>query len=196
MLTFSGLNSAIAAQKNILIIGDSLSAGYGLKKGQGWVDLLRSRLLKEGYPYTIVNDSISGDTSSNGLARLKAALAKTQPEVVILELGGNDGLRGIHPLQMQNNLSQAVKLSLDARAKVLLLGVRLPPNYGPVFIQKFLNSYRSIAKAYPIAFVPYFLKGVAEKASLMQADGIHPNAKGQAPMLDNLWPKLKGLLRK
>lgn len=196
MLTFSGLNSAIAAQKNILIIGDSLSAGYGLKKGQGWVDLLRSRLLKEGYPYTIVNDSISGDTSSNGLARLKAALAKSQPEVVILELGGNDGLRGIHPQQMQNNLSQAVKLSLDAGAKVLLLGVRLPPNYGPVFIQKFLNSYRSIAKAYPIAFVPYFLKGVAENASLMQADGIHPNAKGQAPMLDNVWPKLKGLLRK
>ena len=182
------------ADSSILIVGDSLSAGYGIDTQQGWVALLRDRLQKSGYSYLVINASISGDTTSDGLARLPDGLKNYHPAIVIIELGGNDALRGIQINQTQQNISQLITLSKNTKAKVLLLGLRLSPNFGPVYDQKFQSLYPKLAKQFHVAVVPLFLKGVDANPLLMQDDGIHPRAQAQAVLLDNVWVVLRQLL--
>jgi acyl-CoA thioesterase-1 len=179
----------------ILVLGDSLSAGFGMEARQGWVNLLRDRLSAQGFPYRVVNASISGDTTLGGLDRLPAALTTQRPSIVILELGGNDGLRGL-PLQaMRDNLAKAIELSQQAGAKVLLVGMQIPPNYGPAYTRGFMQIYRQLAERYAISLVPFLLAGVSEVRHLMQADNIHPTAEAQPRLLDNVWPQLEPLLK-
>jgi acyl-CoA thioesterase-1 len=178
----------------VLVVGDSISAAYGISRQQGWVNLLQQRLQQKAYPYTVVNASVSGDTSRTGLTRLPLLLERHRPAVVIIELGGNDGLQGLPLAQLQDNLEQMVQLSRQHGARVLLAGIRLPPNYGPAYNRQFAAVFRSVAKDYQLAFVPRLLHGVADRPELMQADGIHPQAGGQAGILANIWPRLEALL--
>lgn len=182
-----------AADPVILVVGDSLSAGYGIELEQSWVALLQKRLKQEGYSYRVVNASISGDTTSAGLRRLPMALKQYLPAIVILELGGNDGLRGLSLGRTRDNLEQMVKLSRQVNAKVLLLGMRIPPNYGSQYTKGFEEIYRDLVKQYSLAFLPFFLEGV-EGRQWMQADGIHPTAEAQPVLVRNVWPVLKDLL--
>lgn len=182
------------ATSTILILGDSLSAGYGIDTQQGWVALLRNRLQKSGYDYQVINASISGDTTSEGVERLPDALNSYHPEIVIIELGGNDALRGIPFNTTQQNLSRLIMMSQKNKTKILLLGLRLPPNYGPVYDQKFQTDYTNLAKQYHVAVVPLFLNGVDSNPQLMQDDGIHPRQEAQSILLNNVWPVLKPLL--
>jgi acyl-CoA thioesterase-1 len=179
--------------KNIVILGDSLSAGYGIDAQKGWVRLLTTKLLKEGN-FNVVNLSISGDTTSNGLAKLNSALQKYQPEVIIIELGANDGLRGLPISQIKNNFEIMFKESQKAGAKILLLGIDLPPNYGPKYREQLKSLFIELAQSYKIALVPMFLEGVAGDDNLMQKDGLHPNEEAQQKILDNVWPHLKAVL--
>ncbi|AGI25015.1 arylesterase [Pseudomonas sp. MT3] len=183
-----------AAAQTLLIVGDSISAGLGLDTSQGWVSLLDKRLKAQGFDYRVVNASISGDTSAGGLARLPALLSEQKPALVVIELGGNDGLRGMAPAQLQQNLSDMVQQSRKAGAKVLLLGMKLPPNYGPRYTDAFARVFESVAREQQIALVPFFLDGVGGVPSMMQADGIHPATVAQPKLLDNVWPTLKPLL--
>ena len=183
-----------AAAGTVLIVGDSISAAFGLDTRQGWVALLEQRLRDEGYDDTVINASVSGDTSAGGQARLPALLAAHKPALVILELGGNDGLRGQPPTQLQQNLASMIDQSRESGAKVLLLGMQLPPNYGPRYTQAFAQVYDTLASEKNVPLVPFFLEGVGGKPELMQADGIHPAAGAQARMLENVWPTLKPLL--
>ena len=183
-----------AAAGTILIVGDSISAGFGLDTRLGWVSLLEQRLSKEGHDDKVLNASISGDTSAGGLARLPALLAEHKPDVVIVELGGNDGLRGQLPAQLKQNLASMIEASQQAGAKVLLLGMQLPPNYGARYTQAFAAVYGELANEKKVALVPFFLEGVGGKPELMQADRIHPAAGAQGLLLDNVWPALKPLL--
>ena len=183
-----------AAAGTVLIVGDSISAAFGLDTRQGWVALLEQRLRDEGFSDTVVNASVSGDTSAGGQARLPALLAAHKPELVILELGGNDGLRGQPPTQLQQNLASMIDQSRASGAKVLLLGMQLPPNYGPRYTQAFAQVYVALASEKKVPLVPFFLEGVGGKPELMQADGIHPAAGAQGRMLENVWPTLKPLL--
>jgi acyl-CoA thioesterase-1 len=181
----------------ILVFGDSISAGYGLAHvEQGWVALLQTRLKTQEYGYQVVNASVSGETSAGGLARLPRALTLHQPNIVILELGANDGLRALPVAQMRANLEQMVDLSMAAGAKVLLLGMRMPPNYGPEFTEQFVSSYGNLAREKNLPLVPFLLKDVALSPALMQGDGMHPNELGQPKLLDNVWPSLKPLLHR
>lgn len=179
--------------RTIVIIGDSLSAGYGINAQKGWVTLLSEKLQQQG-GIKVINLSTSGDTTSNGLAKLAPALKKYTPDVVIIELGANDGLRGLSISQMQTNLETMVKDSQKSGAKVLLLATYLPPNYGSKFLQQFKNVYKDIAQNYKIVVVPMFLEGVAGHNDLMQSDGLHPNEKAQPLILENVWPHLKIML--
>lgn len=181
--------SAEGSQK-ILVLGDSLSAGYGLELGESWVDLLQDRLNRQGYEFTLVNASISGDTSSGGLARLPLALKRHQPALVILELGGNDGLRGLPLKILRRNLTAMITKAKAAGAKVALLGMRIPENYGARYTTGFHSSYGELAREHELAFIDFFMDGVALDRSLMQADGIHPNARAQSQLLDNAWPAI------
>ncbi|MNM68663.1 Esterase TesA precursor [compost metagenome] len=183
-----------AAAQTLLVVGDSISAGLGLDTGQGWVSLLEKRLKEKGYDYRVVNASISGDTSAGGLARLPALLAEEKPELVLIELGGNDGLRGMAPLHLQQNLAAMVSASRDSGAKVILLGMRLPPNYGERYTQAFAQVFQQVAEQQKVALVPFFLDRVGGNPQLMQPDGIHPAADAQPLLLENLWPTLKPLL--
>ncbi|NWA27597.1 arylesterase [Pseudomonas gingeri] len=183
-----------AAAGTILIVGDSISAGFGLDTRVGWVALLEKRLKTEGFADPVVNASISGDTSAGGQARLPALLAEHKPQVVVLELGGNDGLRGQLPAQLKQNLASMIDKSQAAGAKVLLLGMQIPPNYGPRYTQAFAKVYGELAEEKNIALVPFFLEGIGGHPELMQADGIHPAPAGQGMLLDNVWPSLKPLL--
>ena len=183
-----------AAAGTILIVGDSISAGFGLDTRLGWVSLLEQRLSKEGHDDKVLNASISRDTSAGGLARLPALLAEHKPDVVIVELGGNDGLRGQLPAQLKQNLASMIEASQQAGAKVLLLGMQLPPNYGARYTQAFAAVYGELANEKKVALVPFFLEGVGGKPELMQADRIHPAAGAQGLLLDNVWPVLKPLL--
>ncbi|WP_109513601.1 arylesterase [Pseudomonas ovata] len=178
----------------VLIVGDSISAAFGLDTRQGWVSLLQQRLQAQGLDDKVVNASISGDTSAGGLARLPALLAEHKPSVVVLELGGNDGLRGQQPAQLQQNLASMIEQSQKAGAKVLLLGMRIPPNYGPRYTQAFEKVYASLAEEKKVPFVPFFLEGVGGVPGMMQDDGLHPAAGAQATLLENVWPTLKPLL--
>ena len=180
-----------AETPTMLVWGDSLSAAYGIPVDKGWVNLLQEKL---GDQYSVVNGSISGETSSGGLTRLPDALQTHKPTYVLLELGANDGLRGIDLPTMRRNLEQMVKLAQDAKAKVVLIGIKLPPNYGTVFTEKFDAVYTDLAKEYELPLVPFLLAGVAEDWDLMQADGLHPTAAAEPKVLDNVWAVLEGVL--
>jgi len=181
----------------ILVFGDSISAGYGLARvEQGWVALLQTRLKEQEYGYQVVNASVSGETTAGGVARLPRALTLHQPKIVILELGGNDGLRALPIAQMRANLVRMIDLSTAAGAKVLLLGMRMPPNYGPDFTEQFRSCYSEVARDEKLPLVPFLLNDIALSPNLMQADGIHPNELGQPQLLANVWPSLKPLLRR
>lgn len=183
-----------AAAGTVLIVGDSISAGFGLDTREGWVSLLEQRLKREGFDDKVVNASISGDTSAGGRARLPALLAEHKPELVILELGGNDGLRGMLPTQLQQNLAAMINSSKASGAKVLLLGMQLPPNYGARYSKAFAEAFSNVATEKKIPLVPFFLDGVGGHPDLMQSDGLHPAAGAQDKLLENVWPTLKPLL--
>ncbi|WP_017901869.1 arylesterase [Pseudomonas asplenii] len=183
-----------AAAGTVLIVGDSISAAFGLDTRVGWVALLEKRLRDEGFKDKVVNASISGDTSAGGQARLPALLAQHKPELVIIELGGNDGLRGQLPTQLKQNLASMIDDSRASGARVLLLGMQLPPNYGARYTKAFAEVYPALAEEKNVALVPFFLEGVGGHPELMQADGIHPAAAGQDKLLNNVWPTLKPLL--
>ncbi|AUO22208.1 MULTISPECIES: arylesterase [unclassified Pseudomonas] len=183
-----------AAAGTVLIVGDSISAGFGLDTSKGWVALLGQRLKSEGFDDKVVNASISGDTSAGGRARLPAALAEHKPDLVIIELGGNDGLRGQPPEQLKQNLASMIEQSKASGAKVLLLGMQLPPNYGPKYTTAFANVYPALAKEKSVPLVPFFLEGIGGHPELMQADQLHPAVGAQGKLLENVWPTLKPLL--
>jgi acyl-CoA thioesterase I len=195
-LVFIALQNAVASARTILVFGDSLSAAYGIRPEQGWVELLAQRLQAQGYGYQIVNASVSGETSSGGLQRLPRALQLHQPGLVILELGANDALRGLPLSATRENLAAMVQLSQSAGARVLLVGLRIPPNYGPRYTQEFASIFPELAKQYHLPLVPFLLEKVALDPERMQADGLHPNAQGEPPILETLWPYLKPLLKK
>jgi acyl-CoA thioesterase-1 len=180
----------------ILVFGDSISAGYGLPRlDQGWVALLHAKLEQQGYGYQVINASVSGETTEGGLARLPRALSLHHPSVVILELGGNDGLRALPVADMRANLARMIDLSAAGGAKVLLLGMRIPPNYGPAYSEQFSAVYADLTRVKGVPSVPFLLDGVALNPELMQADGIHPNQAGQPRLLENVWPALVPLLK-
>ena len=185
----------LAMARTLLVVGDSISAGYGLADGQGWVRLLEQRLQEQKIDYQVVNASISGDTTAGGLARLLPLLADHRPEVVAIELGGNDGLRGQPLAQIERNLTALVEQAKAKGARVLLLGMRLPPNYGPRYTDGFAQVYTDVAKAQHVALVPFLLEGVGGDPAFMQPDGIHPQAIAQQRLLENAWPHLQPLLR-
>jgi acyl-CoA thioesterase I len=180
---------------SILVLGDSISAGYGIRMEEGWVALLQARLRKEGYGYRVVNASVSGETTTGGLTRLPRALRLNAPRIVILELGGNDGLRGLPLAETRSNLARMVELSSAAGARVLLLGMKIPPNYGPRYAQGFEQLFADIARERKLPLVPFFLDKVALEPGLMQDDGLHPTARAQPLMLDTVWPELRPMLR-
>jgi acyl-CoA thioesterase-1 len=183
-----------ADDSSILVLGDSLSAAYGIRLDQGWVALLGARLKREGYGHRVINASSSGETTGGALARLPRALTLHQPGVVVIELGGNDGLRGLPIAQVRGNLDRLITLSRAANAEVLLIGMRIPPNYGPTYTREFQTMFGEVAKSRDVALVPFFLENVALDESLMQEDGIHPNAAAQPRLLAQVWPKLEPLL--
>lgn len=185
----------LVSAKTILILGDSLSAGYGIDVKQGWVQLLQQRLDQQ-YPkqHKVVNASVSGETTSGALARLPKLLQTYKPEIVVIELGGNDGLRGQPPQMIQNNLAQLVQLSQKQKANVLLFGMKIPPNYGTAYSTAFENNYKIVSQQYKVKLLPFFLEGVAGQKHLIQNDQIHPNAKAQPIMLNVAYPYIKGAL--
>lgn len=188
-------SAARAESPVILVLGDSLSAGYGIPVEKGWVSLLQRRLVERGFPYRVVNASISGDTTSGGLSRLPAALELHRPAIVILELGANDGLRGQPPMAMSRNLSRMIERSQQAGARVLLAEMRIPPNYGPLYAQKFQATFGELAQHYAIPLIPFLLDGVAGNPALIQDDGLHPRAEAQPQILDNVWAVLEPALK-
>lgn len=199
MGSWSGSATANAPQPPaLLIVGDSLSAEYGLRRGTGWVALLEQRLQAEKRPWRVVNASISGDTTSGGRSRLPALLRQHQPKVVVIELGGNDALRGL-PLNMtQDNLAHMARISREAGARVLVLGMQMPPNYGARYAEQFAQLFATVARDERAGLVPFFLEGVAngpDPTALFQPDRIHPSEAAQPRMLDNVWPELSKLLR-
>lgn len=187
-------HAALPAQPVILVYGDSISAGFGLTMEQGWVSQLSNRLRQEGYGFQVVNASVSGETTTGGLARLPRALAAHHPRIVIIELGGNDGLRGLPLATTRANLDAMLSLASGSKRRVLVLGMRMPPNYGERYTRGFAAAYVDLARQHGTAVVPFLLEGVAGNPALMQADGIHPNERGQPVLLDNVWPVLKPLL--
>ncbi|MHB0764337.1 arylesterase [Stutzerimonas sp. NM35] len=178
----------------VLVVGDSISAAFGLETSQGWVHMLQQRLDSQALEYQVVNASISGDTTAGGRSRLPALLDEHAPEVVILELGGNDGLRGQSPLQLKQNLAAMIEMSQEAGAKVLILGMLMPPNLGKRYTEAFAKVFPEVASEYDVPLVPFLLEGVAGVPSMMQGDQIHPTAEAQSKLLDNVWPALEPLL--
>ena len=196
LVTLSFLaSSASSAAPKILVFGDSLSAAYGIPIDRSWVTLLQLRLQQHGYPHQVVNASISGETAGGGRARLPDALQRHRPDVLIVELGANDGLRGFDIARTKQTLREMISLSTSSEINVLLLGIKLPANYGKVYGEKFHQMYLDLAEEADIALVPFFLKGVAETRDLMQADGVHPSAAAQPRILENVWPVLALLLQ-
>ena len=189
------VQAADAQQKTLLIVGDSLSAAYGIDSDAAWVELLRNRL-EDKTPgiWQVANASISGETTDGGLRRLPDLLEKHDPAIVVIELGGNDGLRGFPPEVIRNNLASMIKMSQQQGAEVLLVGIEIPPNYGPRYTKAFANVYSTLAEEYNTAFLPFFLADVYDAEAMMQPDGIHPTAQAQPQLLDNIWLELLTLL--
>lgn len=185
-----------AEPPTVLVFGDSLSAGFGLNVDQSWTSLLQSRLVEQGYEHRVVNASISGETTEGGATRIASEIESFAPDLIILELGGNDGLRGFPPSRMKNNLATIVETSKASGADVVLLGIRIPPNYGQRYIEQFENVFREIAAEYDIRWIEFFMEGIALNDELMQSDGIHPNAAAQPILLDNAWPIIEDALAK
>ena len=180
--------------KSIVVLGDSISASYGFEVDKGWVNLLQMKLDAEKKPYRLVNESISGDTSMGGLARIDQVLSKQRPVVVILELGANDGLRGLHPNRMKENLGQIIERSKKSGAQVLMLSMRIPPNYGKRYTEMFYNVYPQLAQDYDVPLIPFVMKDFALDKNFMQHDGLHPNAKAQPIIAGTVWEYLKPML--
>ena len=185
---------ATAAEQTLLVYGDSLSAGYGMNLEQGWVQLLANRVEELQLPWRVVNGSVSGETTTGGLARLPAMLNSYQPDLVIIELGGNDGLRGLPLDSIRENLIAMIALAQESGATAVLAGIQIPPNYGPRYTLPFFNQYAEIAAAQKLPLIPFLIDGIPQQAELMQDDGIHPKAEAQFMILENVWPVLEGLL--
>lgn len=183
-----GLPALGSDDPTVLVFGDSLSAGYGIDTDQSWTALLQDRLEAQGYEHRVVNASISGETTEGGAARIGAALERFAPALVVLELGGNDGLRGFPPSRMRDNLGTIIEKSKAAGAEVVLLGIRIPLNYGPRYTSEFEGVFREVAAEHQIPWIDFFMDGVALNEELMLSDGIHPNAAAQPILLDNAWP--------
>ncbi len=179
----------------ILVYGDSLSAAYGLSQNAGWPSLLQARLKQERMDYTVTNVSISGETTSGGAARIAAALREHKPRVIIVALGANDGLRGLPPAEMRANLAKIVRAGQKARSRVLLVGMRMPPNYGESYTRQFAAVYADLAREHQTAFVPYLLQGMDQQRELFQSDDMHPTAAAQPILLENVWKALLPLLK-
>jgi acyl-CoA thioesterase-1 len=195
-LLFIALQNAVASDHTLLVFGDSLSAAYGIRAEQGWVALLGQRLQAQGYGYEVVNASVSGETSEGGLQRLPRALQLHHPGLIILELGANDGLRGLPIAATKDNLMKMVQLAQSAGARVLLVGIRIPPNYGPRYTSEFAAVYPDVAKQYGLPLVPFLLEKVALDPTLMQEDGLHPTARGEPLVLDTVWQGLEPLVKR
>lgn len=198
-VTFLAVAFPVVAQKSppvLLVVGDSISAGYGLPPDRGWTRLLRERLQAQGYPHRVVNASISGDTTAGGRARLPQLLREHRPAVVVIELGGNDGLRGGDLNAMRDNLDTMVSMAQKAGARVLLVGMRMPPNYGASYTSRFAAAYTDVARAHNVPLVPFLFEGFADSDEWFQPDRVHPTLNAQPRLLENVWPALKSLLDK
>jgi len=185
-----------AAPPTILVLGDSLSSAYGMDDRQGWVNLLRDKLDDKGYPHEVVNASVSGDTTRDALSRLDATLQRHQPDIVIVELGGNDGLRALSIDAIRANLSRILDIVRESGAKIILAGIRMPPNYGPIYTEAFERLYPELAEQFNAVLIPFFMEDVASEPRLMQDDGVHPNAEAQPVLLDNVWSVLEPVLKR
>lgn len=194
MLVSYSVPAANAGNPTLLILGDSISAAYGINSHQGWVQLLQQRLRDQNYPYQVINASISGATSHNGLNRLPGLLDKHRPDITIIALGGNDGLRGLSLIELKKNLGRMIAASQKKNSRVLLAGIRLPPNYGATFNQRFSTIFYSLAKEYKIPLLKHMMDQVADQRSMMQSDGIHPTAGAQGQLLNNIWSMLRPML--
>ena len=187
--------AAYSASKTLLVLGDSISAEYGLPRDSGWVSLLQTRLSDDKLPVSVVNASISGETTAGGLTRLPGLLQQHKPAVLIIELGGNDGLRGLSLAATQSNLREMIKSADRIGARVLLLGMRVPPNYGPDYSKRFAAMYQGLARERNVKLVPFLFAGLEDTERFFQQDRIHPNQRAQTVMLDNVWPSLQSLLK-
>jgi acyl-CoA thioesterase-1 len=194
LLLLSSALSGGTEVPTVLVFGDSLSAGYGIDVDQSWASLLQTRLQEQGYEHRVVNASISGDTTQSGAARIGQAIETFSPALIILELGGNDGLRGIPPTTMRRNLQEIIETSTESGAAVVLLGIKIPPNYGQRYIDEFERVFRELAAELEVPWIEFFMEGVALNNELMQDDGIHPNAAAQPILLDNAWPVIDSAL--
>ncbi len=188
-------NPAASHAASILVWGDSLSAGYGLRPEQAWPALLQTLLEQEGFRYSVINGSVSGETSAGGLSRLPAALERHTPDILIIELGANDGLRGLRPQSMAENLAAMVDMAQRKNMRILLIGMEMPPNYGPAYVRSFRQAFHDVAEQRKVAFVPFLLEGFAEKPELFQADNVHPTTEAQPLILQTVWKKLRPLLQ-
>jgi acyl-CoA thioesterase-1 len=195
LLMLAASASAYSAPKTVLVLGDSLSAEYGLTRGSGWVALLDKKLKAETIDATVVNASISGETTSGGRSRLPALLAQHHPDIVLIELGANDGLRGQPVAAAEANLRAMLDMAGKNKARVLLLGMRMPPNYGRDYTERFFGMYKSLATQYKAPLVPFILDGVADKPQLFQADRLHPKAEAHPAILANIWPAFAALVK-
>lgn len=184
------------ADYTLMVYGDSLSAAYGIEESEGWVELLSQKLANENFPYKVVNGSVSGETTTGGLSRMPAMLNTYQPDLIILELGGNDGLRGIPLRNIRENLVAMVSLAQKSGAEVILAGIQIPPNYGSRYTEPFFAQFADIAVALNLPLVPFLIDGIPQQPQLMQNDGIHPKAEAQGMILDNVWPVLARRLKK
>ena len=189
-------NTALATSNRILVLGDSISAAYGMDTNDGWVALLQGKLTAENFSYEVINASITGDVSASGAQRISALLAEYQPEWIIIELGGNDGLRGLPLNHLRENLADMIRKSQQADAKVMLAGMQIFPNYGPRYATGFKNMYAELSEQYETDLIPFILEGVGGNPRYIQADGIHPNVDAQAVLLVNVWVVLAPLLSK
>jgi acyl-CoA thioesterase-1 len=196
VLGMTAAGSAYSAPKTVLVVGDSLSAEYGLARGTGWVALLERRMKAEKIDAHVVNASISGETTSGGRTRLPALLQRHKPDVVVLELGANDGLRGLPVPAAEDNLRTMIRLAQQNKAKVLLVGMRMPPNYGRAYTERFAGMYKELAGTYKVPLVPFMLDGVAQDAANFQADRMHPLATAHPTILNNIWPQFAPLVKR
>jgi acyl-CoA thioesterase-1 len=194
LLLLAGTQAIANEEPTVLVLGDSLSAGYGIDVDQSWTALLQARLKEQGYEHRVVNASIGGDTTESGAARIGQAIETFGPELIVLELGGNDGLRGIPPGTMRENLRTIITTGTDSGAAVVMLGITIPPNYGQRYIEAFEDVFRELAAELDVPWIEFFLEGIALNDELMQDDGIHPNATAQPMLLDNAWPIIKSAL--